>query len=212
MKDSPQFLHVGCGSNRKTETPFKDTNWQEIRLDIDPKYKPDFIGSMTEMHSVGDSSMDAVFSSHNIEHLFLHEVPLALREFKRVLKPDGFALITCPDLQSVCEIVARDQLDDPIYISPSGPIAAIDIIYGHREAIQRGETYMAHRCGFTAKTMGNTLLAEGFTTITTRASDDLHLWVMAAINKDKEWLINQAKTFFPLNHQRSFNNLNNAST
>ena len=44
------------------------------------------------------ASVDAVFSSHNIEHLYPHEVPLALKEFMRVLKPDGFVLMTCPDL------------------------------------------------------------------------------------------------------------------
>jgi predicted SAM-dependent methyltransferase len=38
--------------------------------------------------------MDALYSSHNIEHVFAHEVVPTLKEFRRVLKPDGFVVIT----------------------------------------------------------------------------------------------------------------------
>ena len=38
-------------------------------------------------------SVDAILSSQNIEHLYPHEVALALKEFLRVLRPDGFAVI-----------------------------------------------------------------------------------------------------------------------
>ena len=46
-----------------------------------------------------------------------HEVPIALREFYRVLKEDGMVVITCPDLQSVCEAVVQDKLLEPLYKS-----------------------------------------------------------------------------------------------
>ena len=75
-------------------------------MDIDASVQPDLIGTMTDMKAVDDVSVDAVFSSHNIEHLYPHEVPIALAEFHRVLKPNGFVLLTCPDLQSVCTRVA----------------------------------------------------------------------------------------------------------
>ena len=94
------FLHVGCGPKRKDQTTrgFISIDWHELRLDIDKSVQPDIIGTMTDMSAVADASVDAIFSSHNIEHLYPHEVPLALAEFKRVLRPDGFAVITCPDL------------------------------------------------------------------------------------------------------------------
>ena len=94
----PVFLHVGCGHKRKDSTPFANHNWREIRLDIDSVVQPDVIGTITNMKAVEDVSVDAVFSSHNIEHLYAHEVPIAFAEFFRVLKPDGFVLLTCPDL------------------------------------------------------------------------------------------------------------------
>jgi predicted SAM-dependent methyltransferase len=54
--------------------------------------QPDVLGTMTDMSAVATGSVDAVVSSHNMEHLYPHEVPLALAEFVRVLKPDGRAL------------------------------------------------------------------------------------------------------------------------
>jgi predicted SAM-dependent methyltransferase len=106
------FLHVGCGPKRKDQTTrgINVPEWSEQRLDIDASVAPDIIGTMTDMSAVADAAVDAVFSSHNIEPLYPHEVPLALAEFKRVLKPDGFVVITCPDLQSVCALVAEDKL------------------------------------------------------------------------------------------------------
>lgn len=174
------FLHVGCGSKRAASTPFAGLNWREIRLDIDPVAEPDLIGTITDMAAVENGAMDALFSSHNIEHLYPHEVPLALAEFKRVLKPSGFALITCPDLRSVCAQVAADQLTEAAYVSPAGPIAPIDILYGHRASMQAGNLYMAHRCGFTEKVLVGSLSAAGFSQIaslTRPAAFDL--WALA---------------------------------
>lgn len=45
---------------------------------------------MTDMSSVTDQSVQAVFSSHDIEHLYPHEVPLALAEYLLVLSDEGF--------------------------------------------------------------------------------------------------------------------------
>ena len=120
---------------------------------------------MTDMSSVATGSVDALFSSHNIEHLYPHEVPQALSEFKRVLSPDGFVVITCPDLQSVCALVAEDKLTEPAYISPAGPITPLDILFGHRPPMARGNLYMAHRCGFTQKVLMGTMQAAGFVTV-----------------------------------------------
>ena len=69
------------------------------------------------MSAVTDKSVDAIFSSHNIEHVYPHEVGQVLNEFLRVLSDDGFVVLTCPDLQAVCEVVAADKLLEPIYRS-----------------------------------------------------------------------------------------------
>ena len=134
-----EFLHVGCGKKNIIDTPFANSNWKEIRFDIDPSVNPDVMGTMIEMNEIKDNSLDAIYSSHNIEHLYPHEVIKALKEFKKKLKPSGFILITCPDLKSVCSAVAQDKLLEPLYTTLRGEsIAPIDIIYGHRQSIKKG--------------------------------------------------------------------------
>ena len=178
-----KLLHVGCGSLRKEHTTagFNIPDWHEIRLDIDAGAAPDVIGTMTDMSAVETGSIDAIYSSHNIEHLYPHEVPIALAEFHRVLQPDGFVVITCPDLKSVCALVAADKLTEVAYVSPAGPISPIDILYGHRPQIARGNFYMAHRCGFTERVLGQTLLDAGLKSVasTTRTSA-FDIWVIAS--------------------------------
>lgn len=186
---SKTFLHVGCGPLRKESTTkgFNSGDWNELRLDINEAVEPDIVGTMTDMSRVADASVDAIFSSHNIEHLYPHEVPQALGEFLRVLKPDGFAVITCPDLKSVCALVAEDKLTDAAYQSASGPIAPIDILYGHRLALAKGNLYMAHRCGFTEKVLTGTLHAAGFSTIITIARPEaFDLWTVASKSSRSE--------------------------
>lgn len=188
------FLHVGCGPQRKhgTTPGFNTDAWQELRLDIDASVAPDLIGTMTDMSSVDDASVDAIYSSHNIEHLYPHEVPLALAEFRRVLKPDGFAIITCPDMQSVCALVANGQLTEPAYISAAGPISPLDILYGHRAAMAQGNLYMAHRCGFTWQSMNDTLRAAGFPIVASVARPEaFDIWAVASNSPRSEAEIHQ---------------------
>lgn len=187
-----QFLHVGCGSKYKDRTTkaFSSDEWAELRFDIDESVQPDLVGTMTNMSSVRSESVDAVFSSHNLEHLYPHEIPVALEEFLRVLKPDGIAVITCPDLRSVCALVADDKLTDSVYTSPAGPIAPIDILYGLRSSMAQGNLYMAHRCGFTQKVLTGTLQSSGFKSVATasRGHPYFDLWAVASkanVSQDK---------------------------
>jgi len=157
------FLHVGCGPQNKSSClGFNNDNWKEIRLDIDKNVNPDIVGTLTDMKLVETGSVDAVYSSHNIEHIFPHEVPIALREFYRVLKEDGIVVITCPDLQSAGEALTQDKLFEMLYDSPMGPVTAFDILYGHRETTVDGNVFMIHKGGFTYSTLDRAFKKAGF--------------------------------------------------
>ncbi len=195
-------LHVGPGhpkSGARLPLGFSAETWREIRLDIDPANQPDIIGSMLDMHAVADESMNAVYSAHNIEHVHAFEVPQVLQEFLRVLKPEGFLVITCPDLQAVCALVAHDKLTDPAYHSPAGPITPLDILYGHGAALAAGHYYMAHKCGFTLKSLTQALQDTGFQTIAgKRRLQALSLWMLACkLVKDEAEIRRLAGEFLP---------------
>jgi SAM-dependent methyltransferase len=155
---------------------FRGPEWLELRLDINPAVEPDIVGNIVEMSGVASESVDAVWSSHNLEHVYAHEVPSVLSEFHRVLRPGGRALVTMPDLQSIGEAIARGKLEDPLYDSPAGPIAAIDMLYGHSASITGGNEYMAHRTGFTARTLKAKLARAGFVSIEVHRGADRALW------------------------------------
>ena len=171
-------LHVGCGAQRpdKLAIVFHGDDWTEVRLDIDPEAKPDIVGDIRDMKDVADNSHDAVWSSHNIEHLFAHEVPLAMAEFHRVLKPGGYLLLSCPDIQGVCAAIAAGKLDEPLYQSPAGPITPLDIIYGYGKAVARGAVYMQHKTGFTMKSMVAAMTLSGFEEAEAIPGKNFALW------------------------------------
>lgn len=175
-------LHVGCGSATIDRMPvgYQNGEWQEVRFDISPQYNPDYIGTMLDMESVPDGSMDSLYSSHNIEHVFYHEVPIVLSEFRRVIKDDGFCIITCPDIQEVAKYMAQGKLDTPLYESPGGPISALDIMYGHGAAIESGEVYMAHKTGFNLKLLAKRIDEAGFGNFFGMSRPQLRdLWILA---------------------------------
>ena len=178
------ILHVGPGHKQngaKLPQGFEAPEWKEIRIDIDPANEPDIVGSMLDMAAVEPGSVDAVYSAHNIEHVYAHEVPVVLAEFLRVLKSNGFAVITCPDLQSVCALVAQDKLTEAAYQSQAGAITPLDILYGHGAALAAGHHYMAHKCGFTEKSLTAALQAAGFQTVAgKRRPRGLDLWMLAS--------------------------------
>lgn len=168
---SKTVLHVGCGPVGGAPLHFSFAGWQEIRLDIDPDCQPDIVASITDMAAVPDASVDGAYSAHNLEHLPAHEVPMALREFYRVLRPGGHVLLTMPDLQSVAmEIASGADPEGVLYESPAGPVAAIDVLYGYRPALAAGKAAMAHRTGFTAATLGRKLTEAGFQNVRVQAN------------------------------------------
>jgi|GEM_PF-581278 len=170
-------LHIGCGAPNpeKLHKSFRTDEWFELRLDIDKDANPDIVSDMVEMSAIPDESVDAIWSSHNIEHLYPHIVPAAMKEFYRVLKMGGHILVTMPDIQSVAAFVANGTLEEPIYQSPAGPICPIDIMYGLRSAMARGNLFMAHKTAFTAKSLGDYFRNAGFSNITL-SRDWVDLW------------------------------------
>lgn len=198
------FLHVGCGYATKSKTTkgFNTDDWHEVRLDIDPSVKPDVVGSMTDMPAIRDASVDAIFSSHNLEHLEAHEVPRALAEFRRVLDEDGFVIITCPDIQAVSALVAKDKLIETVYETDDGQaITPLDILYGWTARLKEGKKYMAHRTGFTRGSLSAFLKAAGFPSIIAakRGAPHFDLW-MAATPKEisQQAMTAIAKQHFPI--------------
>jgi SAM-dependent methyltransferase len=168
------LLNLGCGPE-ETPVPAYFEGWRQIRVDVNPAVSPDLIASAIDLGGVRSGSIDAVWSSHCLEHLPVHEVPQALSEIRRVLRPSGFALIVVPDLQAIAAWIAEDRLHETIYESPAGPVTAHDMLWGFGAAIARGEHAMAHRSGFTPSLLVQRLQEARFSQILLRRRDTLEL-------------------------------------
>ena len=184
IQEHPQslrLLNIGAGMPAPERLPecFRSERWQEIRLDIDERLSPDILGDAANLSSIHNASFDAVYSSHNLEHLEGHAVPKALSEMHRVLRPGGVAIITLPNLERIAQLILEGRLTQVMYTSPAGPITPLDMLFGHQRAIQSGNAYMAHRTGFTAKNLQDRLAIAGFSQVRVRAGDAYDLWAIA---------------------------------
>jgi SAM-dependent methyltransferase len=143
------LVNVGCGPPGGGGVPRYFDGWRHLRVDVDPSVQPDILADLTDLSPIADGTADAVWASHCIEHLYEHQVVVALQEFRRILRADGFICVIVPDLQTVARYVVDDRLHETIYQSAAGPVTAHDVFFGFGEAIANGRTAMAHRCGFT---------------------------------------------------------------
>ena len=143
-----RVLNAGSGpyDPDRLHPAFRNSSyWTEVRYDIDKLVKPDIVGSIVDLGAIGDATFDAIWCSHNLEHLHTHDVPKALAEFRRVLKPDGFALICTPDLEAIAELVVNGRLDDVAYQSPAGPDHRTRHALRAFVSISRGNLFMSHQ-------------------------------------------------------------------
>lgn len=175
-----RVLHVGCGPIGATPLMprFQGPDWVEVRLDLNPDVEPDIVANIVDMSPVPDESVHAVMSSHNVEHVFAHQVPLVLSEFRRVLVPGGEALIGVPNLEYAAQQIIARGLEGVIFNSDEGPITPLDMLYGYGKAVESGNEFMAHRTGFTRQTLERRLHAAGFAAVEVQVHRDA-LWAVA---------------------------------
>jgi predicted SAM-dependent methyltransferase len=157
---------------------FARERWTEVRLDIDSRVQPDVVGSITDVGALFQpASFDAVWSSHSIEHLHTHQVAGALKGIRSVLRPDGFVIIRCPDLETAVALMLGHGTDFVVYESAVGPITPLDMMFGHSRSIANGYQHMAHHTGFTSDSLGRALLDADFATVITKR-ESFDLWAL----------------------------------
>lgn len=190
MTEAPRervLVNVGCGRRDASVLPAYFDDWREVRVDVDPAVEPDIVADLTDLGPLADGSADAVWAAHCIEHLYEHQVPVALGEFRRVLREDGFLCVIVPDLQAIARYVAADRLHEPLYTSPAGPVTAHDILFGFGAAIAAGRSTMAHHCGFTPGSLQRCFQRQQFgELLLTRREKDFELAALAQVLPTRE--------------------------
>lgn len=94
-KEQVLKLHLGCGCN------YID-GWVNIDNNSDGNIeKMDFHWDLRKPLPFADDSIDFIFNEHFLEHLTVEEGQKSLKDFLRVLKPNGVMRIAMPDLDYV---------------------------------------------------------------------------------------------------------------
>ncbi|MCB2015252.1 MAG: methyltransferase domain-containing protein [Sphingobium sp.] len=158
----PIIINAGCGPTGPDRLPQMFASWRHVRVDVDPEVRPDVVADITDLSPFNDNFADALWTAHCVEHLYQHQVVSALQGFLRILKPEGYAIVTVPDVQTIAKYVVEDKLHETIYDSPAGPISAHDVIFGHSRSVEQGNLHMAHRTAFTPSSLIDALQTAGF--------------------------------------------------
>lgn len=165
-----RVLHIGAGGSGIPKPYFE--NFAPVTLDIEPRCQPDIVASMTDMSCIPDESFEAIYTAHTLEHVYPHEVRPCLWDMHRILKPGGVLLVVVPNLENV------RATEDVLYMSPSGPITGLDMIYGHHKMVEESP-FMAHKCGFIPSTLRGAIESIGFKDVSVTADDCFNLNALA---------------------------------
>jgi glycosyltransferase involved in cell wall biosynthesis/GT2 family glycosyltransferase len=80
-----------------------------IHVDIQDIHHVDIVTEVKDL-PFPDNSIEILRNSHLIEHLHENEIDSYLREWNRVLEPNGVVRIICPDFMSICKGVGNGTI------------------------------------------------------------------------------------------------------
>ncbi|HWA37349.1 MAG TPA: tetratricopeptide repeat protein [Burkholderiales bacterium] len=141
----PLRLHVGGKEVR--------SGWKILNAQPGPGV--DYVGDCADLGRFADGSVEEIYASHVLEHLgYQSELPRALKEFHRVLRPGGVARISVPDF----ERLARLFLD---------PASTLEDRYVCMRMVFGGQVdqFDYHRVGLSEEFLTQYLLQAGFSRV-----------------------------------------------
>lgn len=140
-------LHLGCGKRYLrgwTHIDIADFDHIDVRTSID------------DLSALSDSIASHIYSSHALEYLDRLEAGQALKEWYRVLIPDGWLHLAVPDFAALLKIYAMSSNLDTIL----GPL------FG-RLTVGETQNRIYHKTVWDEQSLRNLLVKSGFKNIDT---------------------------------------------
>lgn len=100
MKNKKIKLHLGCG--KRFIPGF-------IHIDIIEDKHIDYVRNINDLSIFEDNSIDLIYNCHVLEHFERKEITKVLKEWYRVLKPEGILRISVPGFEEMIKIYEKNK-------------------------------------------------------------------------------------------------------
>ena len=123
-------------------------------LDVEDGPAVDFIANANDLSQFEDNSIAMIYASHVLEHFYYglnNELIKTLKEWRRVLEPEGKLFISVPDLKTLCWLYIHPE------ISVDNRHHLMRMIFGGQL-----NQYDVHKVGLDIDTLGLYVANAGF--------------------------------------------------
>jgi len=136
-------LHLGCG--KRYIKGF-------VHIDLREMDHIDYCAPVEKLDFLESGSVDLIYASHVLEHFGRHEYMDVLREWYRVLKPEGVLRVAVPNFDAVVQFYT-EKSDD------------MNLILGQLVGGQKNGEFDFHNMVFSEKSLTESLLNTGFSKV-----------------------------------------------
>lgn len=181
MRDSlplPRVLNIGSGSDPNKQLP------HAINIDVSPVGNPDVVADGEKL-PFGDGVFTVVMASHVLEHFPPAQIPGVIREWMRVLHPNGVLRIAVPDGEVTLKelISGTTRKGQPSYAMPGGS-APLTQLVGLGGENSKTDPRWRHQILFTKNLLKEILASQGLVEVN-EYDDDKSLSYLCDVDMDE---------------------------
>lgn len=152
-------LNLGCGFDIRE-------GW--LNVDLNEFHKPDLVCDVTWLRTIDDNAAGYVLAQDILEHIHRDRCITALREWNRVLMPDGLLEVRVPNV-----IAIADLMRQPERANPQSHAVLLQCMFG-----TQGYSGDFHLNGFTEISLRDIVSEAGFEMVSLRPRDE---WLFEAL-------------------------------
>lgn len=138
-----KIVDLGCGI---PQTKYKTDEGEVIGVDIREECEADYRCDLRSM-PFATGEFDVCYSSHTLEHFDKSEIRGVLKEWTRIMKPDGEMRLLLPDVEWAAKKIVAGEFDDHVG----------NVLYGGQS-----DPLNFHKFGFTETVIVKLLREQGF--------------------------------------------------